>query len=101
MAANVDKLRDARPRETHLVVTLDRADVSADLAHTPPPGLLEGIDTLWVLLGYYKAKWTYRVWRTTAGDRCWHLLGHPLGELAAVYPSRTPREQPTMKPDQD
>jgi hypothetical protein len=65
MAENVDKLREARPRETHLVVTLDRSDVSADPARTPPPDLLEGIDVLWVLLGYYKAKWTYRVWRTT------------------------------------
>ena len=101
MAENVDKLREARPRETHLVVTLDRSDVSADPARTPPPDLLEGIDVLWVLLGYYKAKWIYRVWRTTAGDRRWHLLGHPLGEPPAVSPSRTPREQPTMKPGQD
>ena len=101
MAKNVDKLREARPRETHLVVTLDRSDVSADPARTPPPKLLEGIDVLWVLLGYYNAKWTYRVWRTTAGDRRWHLLDHPLGEPPVVFPSPMPREQPTMKPGQD
>jgi hypothetical protein len=86
MAENVDKFREARPRETHLVVTLDRSDVSADPARTPPPRLLEGIDVLWVLLGYYNANWTYRVWRTTAGDRRWHLLRHPLGEPPVVYP---------------
>jgi hypothetical protein len=91
-AANVDKLREARPREMHLVVTLDRSDVSADPARTPAPELLEGVDVLWVLLGYYKAKWTYRVWRRTAADRRWHLLGHPVGEPPAVYPPRTPGE---------
>jgi hypothetical protein len=86
---NADKLREAKPREAHLVVTLDRSDVSADPARTPPPELLEGISVLWVMLGYYNAKWTYRVWRTMAGDRRWHLLGHPLGEPPVVYPSRT------------
>jgi hypothetical protein len=101
MAENVDKLREAGPRQTHLVVTLDRSDVSTDPARTPPPELLKGIDTLWILLGYHNAKWTYRVWRTTAGDRRWHLLGHPLGEPPVVDPSHTPREQPTMKPSQD
>ena len=101
MAENVDKLREAKPRETHLVVTLDRSDVTADPARTPPPELLEGINVLWVMLVYYNAKWTYRVWRTMAGDRRWHLLGHPLGEPPVVYPSRTPREQPTMQPGQD
>lgn len=90
MADNVDKLRKARPRETHLVVTLDRSDLSADPAHTPAPDLLEGIDVLWVVLGYYNAKWTYRVWRTTRGDHRWHLLLHPLGKSPVVHPSRTP-----------
>jgi hypothetical protein len=98
MAANVDKLREARPRQTHLVVTLDRSDLSADPARTPAPDLLEGIDVLWVLLGYYNAKWTYRVWRTTAGDRRWQLLCHPLGEPPAVS---TPRDQPTLRRSQD
>jgi hypothetical protein len=93
MAANVDKLREARPRETHLVVTLGRSDLSADPARTPAPDLLKGIDALWVLFGYFNAKWTYRVWRTTAGDRRWQLLWHPLGEPPAVYPSPTPRDQ--------
>jgi len=101
MAANVDKLREARPRETHLVVTLGRSDLSANPARTPAPDLLEGIDVLWVLLGYYNAKWTHRVWRTLAGDRRWHLLQHPLGEPPVVYPSRTPRDQSTLKRDQD
>jgi hypothetical protein len=94
MAANAEKLREARPRQTHLVVTLDRSDLSADPARTPAPDLLEGIDVLWVLLGYYNAKWTYRVWRTMADDRRWHLLWHPLGDPPAIYPSPTPRDQP-------
>jgi hypothetical protein len=38
-------------------VTLDRADLSADPARTPAPNLLDGIDALWVLVGYYNAKW--------------------------------------------
>jgi hypothetical protein len=96
MAANVDKLREARPRETHLVVTLDRFDLSADPARTPVPNLLEGIDVLWILLGYYNAKWTYRLWRTMTGDPRWQLLADPLGEPPAVYPSATPRDQPPL-----
>ncbi len=87
MAANVDKLREARPRQTHLVVTLGRSDLSADPARTPALDLLDGIDVLWVLLGYYNAKWTYRLWRTTVGDRRWHLLRHPLGRPPAIYPT--------------
>jgi hypothetical protein len=86
MAANVDKLRETRPRETHLVVTLDRSDLSPDPVRTPAPELPDGIDVLWVLLGYFNAKWTYRLWRTTASDRRWHLLRHPLGKPPAVYP---------------
>ena len=35
MAANVDKLREARPRETHLVVTLDHPDLSPNPVGTP------------------------------------------------------------------
>jgi hypothetical protein len=93
MAENVDKLREARPRETHLVVTLDRSDLSPDPVRTPAPQLLDGIDVLWVLLGYFNAKWTYRLWRTTASDRRWHLLWHPLGEPPAVYPPRAPNDQ--------
>jgi hypothetical protein len=91
MAANADKLREARPRETHLVASwLNRSDVSPDPAHTPAPKLSDGIDVLWVLLGYYNAKWTYRLWRTTACDRRWHLLKHPLGKPPAVYPPHGP-----------
>jgi hypothetical protein len=93
MAANVDKLRQAKPRETHLVVTLDHPDLSPDPVRTPAPELLDGIDVLWVLLGYFNAKWTYRLWRTTASDRRWHLLWHPLGEPPAVYPPRAPNDQ--------
>jgi hypothetical protein len=96
MAANVDKLREAKPRETHLVVTLDRSDLSADPARTPVPDLLEGIDVLWVLLGYYNAKWTYGVWRTMTGDSRWQLLADPLGEPPTVYPSTSSRDQPPL-----
>ena len=86
MTDNVEKLREARPRETHLVVTLDRSDLSPDPVRTPAPELPDGIDVLWVLLGYFNAKWTYRLWRTTASDRRWHLVRHPLGEPPAFYP---------------
>lgn len=86
IGANVDKLREARPRETHLVVTLDRTDLSPDPARTPAPELPDGLDVLWVMLGYFNAKWTYRLWRTTAGNRRWHLLRHPLGTPPTVYP---------------
>jgi hypothetical protein len=86
LAANVDKLREARPRETHLVVWLDRSGLSPDPVRTPAPELPDGIDVLWVLLGYFNARWTYRLWRTTASDRRWHLLRHPLGKPPAVWP---------------
>ena len=92
MAANADKLREAKPRETHLVVWLNRPDVSPDPAHTPAPRLSDGIDVLWVLLGYYNAKFTYRLWRTTASDRRWHLLHHPLGKPPAVHPPHPPHD---------
>ncbi len=92
MAANVDKLREARPRETHLAVWLNRSDMSPDPARTPAPKLPDGIDVLWVLLGYFNAKWTYRLWRTTASDRRWQLLRHPLGKPPAVYPPHVPRD---------
>jgi hypothetical protein len=87
MAANVAKLRQARPRETHLVVTLGRSDLSPDPVRTPAPELPDGIDVLWVLLGYFNAKWTYRLWRTTASSRRWHLLRHPLDKPPAVNPA--------------
>ena len=90
MADNVEKLREARPRETHLVMTLDRSGLSPDPVRTSAPELPDGIDVLWVLLGYFNAKWTYRLWRTTASDRRWHLLRHPLGRPPAVYPPHVP-----------
>jgi hypothetical protein len=92
MAANVDKLREARPWETHLAVWLNRSDMSPDPAHTPAPKLPDGIDVLWVLLGYFNAKWTYRLWRTTASDRRWQLLRHPLGKPSTVYPPHAPHD---------
>jgi hypothetical protein len=101
MAANVDKLREARPRETHLVVTLGRFDLSPDPVRTPPPELPDDIDVLWVLLGYYNAKWTYRLWRTTASDRRWHLLRHPLGKPPAVYPPHALHDQNLLKEGPD
>ena len=45
-----------RGRETHLVIWADRSGISADPARTPAPRLLDGIDVLWVLLGYFNAK---------------------------------------------
>jgi hypothetical protein len=97
MAANVEKLREATPRETHLVVWLDRSGLYPDPACTPAPKLSDGIDVLWVLLGYFNAKWTYRLWRTTASDRRWHLLRHPLGKLPAVYPPHAHRWVPDAR----
>jgi hypothetical protein len=90
MTANVDKLREARPRETHLVVTLGRSGLSPAPVRTPAPELPDGIDVLWVLLGYFNAKWTYRLWRTAPSDHRWHLLRHPLGKPPAVYPPHAP-----------
>lgn len=92
MSANVDKLREAKSRETHLVVTLDRSDLNPDPGRTPAPELLDGIDVLWVLPGYFNAKWTYRLWRTV-GDRQWQLLEHPLGKPATLNPPSAPHDQ--------
>lgn len=86
IAANAAKLGEARPRETHLVVIVDRSDLSAEPSLTPPLRLPEEIDTLWVLLGYFNAKYTYRLWRTGAESQQWDLLMHPLGEPRGAYP---------------
>jgi hypothetical protein len=86
LESNAEKLAEAQPREGHLAVTLDRGDFSTDPADTPPPELPEGIDQLWVLLGYFNAKWTHRVWRTTRADPRWQLLRHPVGEPPAYHP---------------
>lgn len=79
MLDNATKLREAGYPESHLVVAVDRLAVSADPAETPAPLLLDGIDVLWVFLGYHNAKWSYRMWRTTGNER-WDLLNHPLWE---------------------
>ena len=80
IACNRVKLGDCRPRETHLVVTLDRPDVSASPLDTPVPQLPSEVDVLWIVLGYYNAKWTYRVWQATRAQDGWLLLDHPVGE---------------------
>jgi hypothetical protein len=85
IAANIDKLREARPRETHLGVYVSRP-VSADPARTPPPSLPDGIDALWVLFDYYNAKHTYRLWQMVRDEGRWHLLRHPLGEASSLFP---------------
>lgn len=90
MEANVSKLLEARPRETQLAIIVDRTDLSGDPALTPAPTLVEGIDVLWVIFGYYNAKYTYRVWRTGARDRRWQLLWHPWGEPPVWRPEATP-----------
>jgi hypothetical protein len=86
IADNVDKLSEVRPRETHLLVTVGLT-VSVDPAVTPPPLLPDGIDVLWVYLGYWNAKHDYRLWRTTRGDPRWHLLDHPMGQQPTFYPA--------------
>ncbi|MEQ8717154.1 MAG: hypothetical protein RIE08_06050 [Acidimicrobiales bacterium] len=84
---NAEKLREARPRETHLVVWPGRS-VSADPSQTPPPRLPDSVDVLWVMLDYYDAKCTYRLWRTAQSDSRWELLHHPLGEPRQFHPAR-------------
>lgn len=83
---NVTKLREAGYPESHLVVAVDRHIASADPARTPPPQLPDGVDVLWVFLGYYNAKWTHRLWRT-AGDSSWDLLQDSFGNPPARYPA--------------
>lgn len=81
-----EALAESRPRETHLAVWTSRTDISADPADTPPPQLPSEVDTLWVVLGYYTAKWDHRLWRTNRHDQRWQLLRHPLGEGPSIYP---------------
>lgn len=78
------KLRETRPRETHLFVAVG-LPVWSDPARTTPPPLPEGLDTLWVYLGYWNAKYDHRLWRTTRVQPDWELLEHPLGEPAPRY----------------
>lgn len=86
MSDNVTKLHEAAYPESHLVVAVDRHIVSADPARTPPPQLPDGVDVLWVFLGYFNAKWTHRLWRT-AGDGSWVLLQDPFGNPPTRYPA--------------
>jgi hypothetical protein len=86
IAANVDKLREASPREAHLGVYASRP-VSADPARTPPPSLPDGVDGLWVLFDYYNAKQTHRLWHMIRGEGRWHLLRHGFGGSNAHFPS--------------
>jgi len=79
---NAAKLGETRPRETHLLVHVG-IPVSADPSLTPPPSLPEEIDVLWVHLGYWNAKYDYRVWQTTRELGSWQRLGHPMGEPPA------------------
>jgi hypothetical protein len=81
---NIDKLHETRPRETHLFVVVG-LPVSSDPAHTHPPDLPEGLDTLWVYLGYWNAKYDYRLWRTSRENPGWELLEHPLGQPPRRY----------------
>ncbi len=83
--ANAAKLREARPREGHLVVAIGMPGLSCDPCATPPPPLEDGVDVLWVILGYYNAKYDFRLWRTTAADPRWQLMCHGL-----VDPSEQP-----------
>jgi hypothetical protein len=95
---NASKLEEARPRETHLVVWEARSGLSADPALTPPPPLPDAVDVLWVMLGYYTAKWTYRLWKTSRGDGRWQLLNHPLGEPPTTHPLPTSGDGPPEEP---
>lgn len=74
--ANAAKLREARPREGHLVVEIGMPGLSGDPRDTPPPPLEDGVDVLWVILGYYNAKYDFRLWRTTTADPRWQLMYH-------------------------
>lgn len=85
VAANLDKLREARPRQTHLGVYASRP-VSSDPARTVPPSLPEGLDGLWIVFDYYNAKHTHRLWHTTRDEGRWHLLRHGFGGANAMFP---------------
>lgn len=90
ISSNAQKLDETRPRETHLFVALE-ISVSNDPSKTPPPALPEAVDVLWVYLGYWNAKYEYRMWRTTRVDNPrWQLLDHPLGQLPDWYPAQSP-----------
>ena len=49
IADNVDKLREARPRECHLAILVVRWDVSNESSETTPPHLPDDVDVLWVV----------------------------------------------------
>jgi hypothetical protein len=85
IADNAVKLGETRPRETHLLVELG-IRVSNDPTHTPPPRLPPAIDVLWVYLGYWNAKFDYRVWRSSRHDPRWQLLDDPVGRPPIWHP---------------
>lgn len=79
VADNGAKLAEARPRETHLAVLVDRWQCSNDPARTSPPVLPAEIDMLWVVHVVRTPNGEAFVWQAHRGDESWrHTTSVPL-----------------------
>lgn len=81
-ASNASKLKEARPRQTHLVVYVEFLEGSRDSDLTlPPPAIpaTDGIDYIWVVFGSMPTRADPRpwVWWAALGDSQWKTVaGH-------------------------
>lgn len=78
IAANADKLMEARNRETHLAVEVHRFDCSTFVERTHEPNLPESIDVLWVIFRWAHANDRLPLWRLRRGGE-WEVIHAPLG----------------------
>lgn len=86
-ASNASKLKEARPRRTHLVVWVEHLEGSRDSNLTlPPPAIpqTDGIDYVWVVFGFMRtiADPRPRAWWAAPGDSQWHTVAGGLDESA-------------------
>lgn len=76
IAANADKLHEARDRETHLAVEVHRFDCSTFVERTAEPALPRSIDVLWVIFRWALAHEHPPVWRLRRGAD-WEVINDP------------------------
>ena len=84
--SNADKLKEARPRQTHLAVVVDLLMGSRDISLTAPPphpiqlNQMESIDWVWVLFGFGPSITDDRPWAWWAqpGQTDWMVESGPV-----------------------
>jgi hypothetical protein len=73
LAVNAVKLREARPRETHLAVLVGRWDLSNAPSETAPPAFPDDVDVLWIVHPV-RGNPEALVWLAHRGDDNWRVF---------------------------